>query len=68
MNEDKPNIVRINPMFNKKIKEIWLQTTYDLEKKVETSEIINACLNKFLEHTTKEDVKEYRSEILGKED
>lgn len=69
MKDEKPraHTVRINPTFNNKIKKIWANTTHEIEKKVETSEVINACLYKFLEHTTAEDVKEYRSEILGKE-
>lgn len=65
---EESKVYRINPIFLKRIKKIWLETTIDTKRKVEESDVVNAVLYKFLDQISVSDVKEYRREIKGKDD
>ncbi len=65
---EESKVYRVNPIFLKRIKKVWLETTIETKKKVEESDVVNAVLYKFLDQITVADVKEYRREIKGKDD
>jgi len=65
---EESKVYRVNPIFLKRIKKIWLETTIETKKKVEESDVVNAVLYKFLDQISVSDVKEYRREIKGKDD
>ena len=65
---EESKVYRINPIFLKRIKKVWLDTTIETKKKIEESDVVNAVLYKFLDQITMADVKEYRREIKGKDD
>ena len=65
---EESKVYRINPIFLKRIKKVWLDTTIETNKKIEESDVVNAVLYKFLDQITMADVKEYRREIKGKDD
>lgn len=65
---EESKVYRVNPIFLKRIKKTWLDTTIDTKRKVEESDVVNAVLYKFLDEITVADVKEYRREIKGKDD
>lgn len=60
------NLIRINRIYLKKIKKIWLETTIETEETITIAEVINAIINKHIDSTTTKDVIKYRNEILGK--
>lgn len=68
MMAEESKVYRVNPIFLKRIKKIWLETTIETKKKVEESDVVNAVLYKFLDQISVSDVKEYRREIKGKDD
>ncbi|WP_228269687.1 hypothetical protein [Acinetobacter radioresistens] len=68
MMTEESKVYRVNPIFLKRIKKIWLETTIETKKKVEESDVVNAVLYKFLDQISVSDVKEYRREIKGKDD
>lgn len=65
---EESKVYRVNPVFLKRIKKIWLETTIETKKKVEESDVVNAVLYKFLDQISINDVKEYRREIKGKDE
>lgn len=65
---EESKVYRVNPIFLKRIKKVWLETTIETKKKVEESDVVNAVLYKFLDQINVSDVKEYRREIKGKDD
>lgn len=65
---EESKVYRVNPVFLKRIKKIWLETTIETKKKVEESDVVNAVLYKFLDQININDVKEYRREIKGKDE
>lgn len=67
-NDPNNNVFRVNKIFLKNIRKIWLEATIETEQKIDMSEVINTIVYKHLDKITVEDIKEYRSEILGKED
>lgn len=66
-NDPNNNVFRVNRVFLKKIRKLWLDTTVESEQKIDMAEVINAIIYKHVENTKPEDVIEYRTEILGKE-
>ena len=65
---EESKVYRVNPIFLKRIKKSWLQTTIETKQKIEESDVVNAVLYKFLDQISVSDIKEYRREIKGKDD
>ena len=65
---EESKVYRINPIFLKRIKKMWLDTTIETKQKIEESDVINAVLYKYLDQITVSDIKEFRREIKGKDD
>ena len=65
---EESKVYRINPIFLKRIKKMWLDTTIETKQKIEESDVINAALYKYLDQITVSDIKEFRREIKGKDD
>lgn len=65
---EESKVYRINPIFLKRIKKMWLDTTIETKQKIEESDVVNAALYKYLDQITVSDIKEFRREIKGKDD
>lgn len=65
---EESKVYRVNPIFLKRIKKSWLETTIETKQKIEESDVVNAVLYKFLDQINVSDIKEYRREIKGKDD
>ncbi len=65
---EESKVYRVNPIFLKRIKKMWLDTTIETKQKIEESDVVNAALYKYLDQITVSDIKEFRREIKGKDD
>ena len=65
---EESKVYRVNPIFLKRIKKMWLETTIETKQKIEESDVVNAALYKYLDQITVSDIKEFRREVKGKDD